>query len=144
MEAYFVRYWEIIVSPYYYNLWTGFFGNGLGTATRAGSALGGGYGGAELSWSRPVLENGFCVGVLFLAWRIWITKDLLLLCIKAVKKGNYLAIFIFGAAGPVLLFGILGQPTNLGFAAFGGGLCLAAAKIRRPFRSSGIICYWSK
>jgi hypothetical protein len=132
MEAYFVRYWEIIVSPYYYNMWTGFFGNGLGTATRAGSALGGGYGGAELSWSRPVLENGFCMGVLFLAWRIWITKDLLLICIKAVKQGNYFSIFLFGAAGPVMMFGILGQPTNLGFAAFGGGLCLAAAKIRNP------------
>ena len=132
VEAYFVRYWEIIVSPYYYNIWTGFFGNGLGTATRAGSALGGGYGGAELSWSRPVLENGFCVGVLFLAWRVWITKDLLLICIKAVKQGNYLSIFLFGAAGPVMMFGILGQPTNLGFAAFGGGLCLAAAKIRNP------------
>jgi len=127
IEAYFIRYREIIASPYYYNKWTGFFGNGLGTATRAGSALGGGSGGAELSWSRPVLENGFCVGVLFLAWRIWITKDLLFLCVKAVKKGNYLAIFIFGAAGPVMMFGILGQPTNLGFAAFGGGLCLAAA-----------------
>jgi hypothetical protein len=132
IEAYFVRYWEIIVSPYYYNMWTGFFGNGLGTATRAGSALGGGYGGAELSWSRPVLENGFCVGVLFLAWRVWITIDLLLICIKAVKNGHYLAIFIFGAAGPAMMFGILGQPTNLGFAAFGGGLCLAAAKIRNP------------
>jgi len=127
MEAYFIRYREIIASPYYYNKWTGFFGNGLGTATRAGSALGGGSGGAELSWSRPVLENGFLVGILFLAWRLWITKDLFLLCLDGVKRGKYLAIFIFGAAGPVLLFGLLGQPTNLGFAAFGGGLCLAAA-----------------
>jgi hypothetical protein len=72
------------------------------------------------------------MGVLFLAWRIWITKDLLLICIKAVKQGNYFSIFLFGAAGPVMMFGILGQPTNLGFAAFGGGLCLAAAKIRNP------------
>ena len=127
MEAYIIRYREIISSPYYYNKWTGFFGNGLGTATRAGSALGGGSGGAELSWSRPVLENGFLVGILFLAWRVWITKDLFLLCLDGVKRGNYLAIFIFGAAGPIMMFGILGQPTNLGFAAFGGGLCLAAA-----------------
>ena len=127
IEAYFTRYIDIIVSPYYYNMFTGFFGNGLGTATRAGSAIGGGSGGAELSWSRPVLENGFLVGILFLAWRVWITKDLFLLCLDGVKRGNYLAIFIFGAAGPVLLFGLLGQPTNLGFAAFGGGLCLAAA-----------------
>lgn len=127
IEAYFKRYTDIIMSPYYYNMFTGFFGNGLGTATRAGAALGGGYGGAELSWSRPVLENGIIMGSLFLLWRIWITLDLLIVCIRAVNKGNYLAIFLFGAAGPILLFGILGQPTNLGFAAFGGGLCLAAA-----------------
>ena len=131
IEAYFIRYWEIIVSPYYYNMWIGFWGNGLGTATRAGAALGGGYGGAELSWSRPVMENGFCIGILFLAWRLWITKDLLMICISRVKEGEYLSIFIFGAAGPVLLFGLLGQPTNLGFAAFGAGLCLAAAKKRK-------------
>ena len=127
IEAYFTRYIDIIVSPYYYNMWTGFFGNGLGTATRAGSALGGGVGGAELSWSRPVLENGLLIGIFFIAWRIWITKDLLLISIKAVKRGSYLSIFLFGAAGPVLLFSPFGQPTNLGFAAFGGGLCLAAA-----------------
>ena len=127
IEAYFKRYTDIIMSPYYYNMFTGFFGNGLGTATRAGAALGGGYGGAELSWSRPVLENGIIMGSLFLLWRIWITMDLLIVCIRAVNKGNYLAIFLFGAAGPILLFGILGQPTNFGFAAFGGGLCLAAA-----------------
>lgn len=131
IEAYFNRYWEIIKAPYQYNKWTGFFGNGLGTATRAGSALGGGFGGAELSWSRPVLENGLLVGVLFLAWRVWITKDLLTVCIRGLKKGNYLGIFLFGAAGPVLLFGLLGQPTNLGFAAFGSGLCLSAAISRR-------------
>ena len=127
IEAYLTRYIDIIVSPYYYNMWTGFFGNGLGTATRAGSALGGGSGGAELSWSRPVLENGLLVGIFFILWRLWISKDLLLISIKAVKRGSYLSIFLFGAAGPILLFSPLGQPTNLGFAAFGGGLCLAAA-----------------
>ena len=128
ITAYFNRYYEIIIAPYYYSLFTGAFGNGLGTATRAGSALGAGTGGAELSWSRPVLENGFFVGLLFILWRIWIFKDLLLVCINSVTKNSYLAIFLFGAAGPILLFSPLGQPTNLGFAAFGGGLCLAAAK----------------
>lgn len=127
IEAYFIRYYEIIMSPYYYNMWTGFFGNGLGKATRAGSALAGGMGGAEISWSRQVIENGLLIGGLFIVWRIWITKNLLITCIQAVKRGSYLAIFLFGAAGPILLFGLLGQPTNLGFAAFGSGLCLAAA-----------------
>jgi hypothetical protein len=129
IEAYFVRYWEIIQSPYQYNKWTSFFGNGLGSATRAGAALGGGYGGAELSWSRPVLENGLLIGIFFILIRLWITKDLFQLCIKNVKRGYYLPIFIFGAAGPILLFGLLGQPTNLGFAAFGGGICLASTRL---------------
>ena len=127
IEAYFKRYSDIFLAPYYYNMFTDFFGNGLGTATRAGAALAGGYGGAELSWSRPVLENGFLIGSLFLLWRVWITKDLFIICIHAVKRDSYLAIFLFGAAGPILIFGLLGQPTNLGFAAFGSGLCLAAA-----------------
>ena len=127
-EAYFNRYYQMLVAPYYYSMWIDWLGNtGLGGATRAGSALGGGIGGAENSWSRPVIENGLIVGGLFIFWRIWITKDLLISCIQAVKRGSYLAIFLFGAAGPILLFGLLGQPTNLGFAAFGSGLCLAAA-----------------
>jgi hypothetical protein len=134
IEAYFTRYLDIIIAPYYYNMWTGFFGNGLGSATRAGSALGGGMGGAEISWSRQVLENGLLVGGLFILWRLWIFKDLMMACIKGVKRGSYLAIFLFGAAAPIILFSPYGQPTNLGFAAFGGGLCLAA--LNQRFSSS--------
>ena len=117
----------MLVAPYYYSMFTDWFGSGLGTATRAGASLGGGSGFAENAWSRPVTENGVFIGTLFIAWRLWVTKDLLLSCIDAVKRQCYLAIFLFGAAGPILLFGLLGQPTNLGFAAFGSGLCLAAA-----------------
>jgi hypothetical protein len=128
VEAYFNRYIQMFLAPYHYGLWVDMLGfNGLGGATRAGAALSGGYGGAENSWSRPILENGFFVGTLFIAWRAWMTKDLLISCIRAVKRGSYLAILLFGAAGPILLCGLLGQPTNLGFAAFGSGLCLAAA-----------------
>jgi hypothetical protein len=134
IEAYFVRYRDIILAPYYYNMWTGFLGNGLGKATRAGSALGGGFGGAEISWARQVLENGLLVGGLYILWRIWIVKDLMLACISGVKKGSFLAIFLFGAVAPILLFSPLGQPTNLGFAAFGGGLCLAS--LNQRFSSS--------
>jgi len=130
IEAYFNRYWQILAAPYYYSLWTDWFGTGLGTATRAGTALGKGLGGAEISWSRPIIENGLLVGLPFILWRLWMGIDLLKLCIKGIQKGNYLAIFLFGAAGPIILFGLLGQPTNLGFAAFGGGLCLATARAK--------------
>ena len=134
IEAYFTRYYDIIVAPYQYNKWTDFFGNGLGTATRAGSALAGGIGGVEISWSRQVLENGLLVGGLYILWRLWIFKDLMMACINGVKRGSFLAIFLFGAAAPIILFSPYGQPTNLGFAAFGGGLCLAA--LNQRFSSS--------
>ena len=137
IEAYFNRYWEMISAPYYYNKFTDWLGNdGLGSATRAGSELArrfgsGGWGGAaEISWARPILENGLVIGSLFIFWRIWVAIELLKACIRSIKRGNYLAIFLFGAAGPIIMFGLLGQPTNLGFAAFGGGLCLAAARAR--------------
>jgi hypothetical protein len=126
IEAYFNRYLAMISAPYSYS-WTENFGYGLGSATRAGSALGGKFGFAENSWARAILEGGVFWGSLFILLRIWMTKDLLISSIRAVKRGSYLAIFLFGAAGPILLFGLLGQPTNLGFAAFGSGLCLAAA-----------------
>ena len=131
IEAYFNRYYQIITAPYHYSLFIDLFGNGLGSATRAGSMLGGTYGFAENSWARAITENGVIIGSMFLLWRVWVTKDLLGCCIQSVKKGNYLAIFLFGAAAPVLLFGLLGQPTNLGFATFGSGLCLAASLSRK-------------
>jgi hypothetical protein len=138
-EAYVQRYWEIFSAPYAYNQFTPWLGfEGLGSATRAGSELarrfgsGGLSGGAEISWARPVLENGIILGALFIIWRIWLTVDLLKACIRAIHRGNHLPIFLFGAAGPVLLFSPLGQPTNLGFAAFGSGLCLAAALAKKP------------
>ena len=128
VEAYFNRYHQILVAPYYYSMWIDFFGNGLGTATRAGAALAGGYGGAEVSWARQIMENGAVIGGLFILWRIWMAKDLLQASLRSIKKANYLPILLFGAAGPIIAFGLLGQPTNLGFAAFGCGLCLASTK----------------
>lgn len=127
VEAYFKRYQDMVMSPYYYSQWIGFWGSGLGMATRAGATLAGGVGGAEIGWSRQIIESGPLVGCLFIVWRIWIIKDLLLTCLQSIKKGHYLCIFLWGASAPILLFTPLGQPTNLGFATFGCGLCLTAA-----------------
>ena len=128
VEAYFKRYADIIQAPYYYSQYVGFFGNGLGMSTRAGAALAGSFGGAELSWSRHVLENGAFIGGLYILWRLWIVKDLMLACIRSIKAMNYLPILLFGAAAPIIAFSLFGQPTNLGFAAFGCGICLASTK----------------
>ena len=107
VEAYFNRYYQIITAPYHYSFFIDLFGDGLGTGTRAGSLLGGGFGFSENSWARAITENGVIIGSLFLMWRVWVTKDLLNCCIQSVKKGSYLAIFLFGAAAPVLLLDYL-------------------------------------
>lgn len=133
VEAYFMRYWDIISSPFKslnFQSLEGWLGSGIGSGTRAGAALGKGIG-YELDWDRHIYENGAVLGIAFILIRFWITRDLLYVCVSAIKKNSYLAILLWGASAPVIFFGILGQPTNLGFAAFGGGLCLAAAK-RRP------------
>ena len=115
--------------------WVDFFGvEGIGSATRAGTALAAKFGIStsigfvETAWSQPIIENGMIIGCAFLFWRIWMTKDLLIVSVKSINKGNYLPIFLFGACGPILLTGLYGQPTTLGFAAFGTGLCLATTK----------------
>ena len=120
---------EILLVPLDYGKFD-IFGNGLGSATRAGSIFGG-YAWSENAWRRAFMEGGLFFGFTFIIWRILITKDLLMLCIKAVKRNNHLPIFLFGATGPILLLGILGQPTNLGFVVFGAGLCLASCKSKK-------------
>ena len=134
IEAYFHRYWVLIKAPVDL-LWVDFFGiEGLGSATRAGTALAAKFGiytsigFVETAWSQPIIENGLIIGGTFIIWRIWVTKDLLRLSLNSVKQGNYLPIFLFGACAPVLLTGMYGQPTSLGFAAFGFGLCLASTR----------------
>ena len=88
----------------------------------------GGYFWTENPWDRHLLENGIIIGSIFIAWRIWITKDIFKISINEINRGNYLPIFLLGACGPALLTGLLGQPTTLGFAIFGSGLCLASTK----------------
>ena len=130
IEAYLNRYWVIISSPFisidFFSI-NGLFGHGIGSGTRAGAAMGRGVG-YELDWDRHIYECGSLIGLVYIYFRFWIVKDMLYLCFSSIKRNTYLAILIWGAAAPVIMFGILGQPTNLGFAAFGGGLCIASAK----------------
>lgn len=129
VEAYFFRYMEIILAPvnmFRLDSINAILGYGIGSGTRAGSALGRGVG-FELDWARHMYESGSILGGIYVIFRLWICKDLLSVCILRIKNQSYLSILLWGAAAPVIAFGILGQPTNLGFAVFGGGLCLAAA-----------------
>lgn len=80
----------------------------------------------EGEWGRVVLESGPILGLAFLAWRSVLTIKLGLFSIKHLKRGEILPIMLYCAGFLSLLNGQFGQPTNLGFACFVCGLCLAA------------------
>ena len=131
VSAYFQRNRQIILSPFRdtINSKLDLFGRGIGSGTQAGIALGApkGFFG-ENEWQRHIMESGIIVGNLFIIWRVSLAIFLLRLCIHAIKMENYLPIFIWGACSHIILWMPIGQPTTMGFAALGGGLCLAAIR----------------
>lgn len=86
----------------------------------------------EGEWGRVVLESGPILGVAYLAWRTLLTLNLGLFSYRQLKRGEILPLLIYAAGFLALLNGQFGQPTNLGFAVFICGLCLAAGNTRTP------------
>ncbi|MBC8117291.1 MAG: hypothetical protein H7062_23085 [Candidatus Saccharimonas sp.] len=106
------------------------FGRGLGMGTNAAAAMvtsGGQAFFGEGEWSRLIEESGPVFGLLFIAWRCALVFFLFRTSLNAARGNNLLPILLFGASAMFILNGQFGQPTILGFAALGGGLCLAAA-----------------
>ncbi|MDE0821572.1 MAG: hypothetical protein OSA95_10645 [Opitutales bacterium] len=140
VSAYFQRSRHIILSPLRDTINSNFdlFGRGIGAGTQAGVALGApkGFFG-ENEWQRHILESGIIVGNLFIFWRVSLALFILRLCIRAIKMENYLPIFLWGSCSHIILWMPIGQPTTLGFAALGGGLCLTAIR-SRPMAKSNI------
>lgn len=79
-----------------------------------------------------LLEAGPIAGLVFLVFRLWLTIRLGSFSWRAARTGNLLPPLLFGASGTTLAIGQWGQPTALGFAVFGGGLCLASVKRPQP------------
>jgi hypothetical protein len=108
-----------------------FLGYGLGIGTNAGANILTGHSMfllTEGEWSRVVLESGPLLGLAYIFWRVALTARIGWECIKSLKLGNLLPLFIFSAAFLSMLNGQFGQPTILGFAVLGAGLALAATK----------------
>jgi hypothetical protein len=80
----------------------------------------------EGEWGRVVLESGPILGLAYLAWRTILTFTLGLFAFRQLKEGAILPLMLYCAGFLSLLNGQFGQPTNLGFAVFVCGLCLAA------------------
>lgn len=110
---------------------TPFFGYGLGLGTNAAAGmLAGGertFLLAESEWPRVVKEGGPVLGLAFLFLRVGIAIYLGLSALAALRRENPLAVLLFSSSFLLVMNGQFGQPTALGFAVFGAGLCLAAA-----------------
>ncbi|MBL63052.1 MAG: hypothetical protein CMI30_06530 [Opitutae bacterium] len=135
IQEYFIRNYEIAKAPFTASFEAPLFGYGLGAGTNAGGALLelGTLAMGESEWQRNIYESGPIIGNLYILWRIGLFIAILKITLKALRnEGNTLPLLLFGAAGPLVLMGQIGQPTTLGFATFGAGLCLAATRIERP------------
>jgi hypothetical protein len=86
----------------------------------------------EGEWGRVILESGPILGLAYLAWRTILTVKLGLLSFRQLKHGQIFPIMLYCAGFLSLLNGQFGQPTNLGFAVFVCGLCLAAGNTKTP------------
>lgn len=107
-------------------------GAGLGVGTNVGArVLSGEYGFllAEGEWARCVLELGPMFGLIYLFTRLAITISVFLAAVHSAREGNALPLLLFGACGQLMLAGQFGQPTTLGFAVLGSGLCLACRNV---------------
>ena len=110
------------------------FGYGLGIGTNAAAGLLSGqrgFGLAEGEWARVVKEGGPIFGLAFLLLRISIAFYLGWSAMVAFGRSppNPLALLIFSSCFMLVLSAQFGQPTALGFAVFGAGLCLAATNV---------------
>jgi hypothetical protein len=85
---------------------------------------------SEGEWGRVVLESGPILGLAYLVWRTMLTFTLGLFSYRQLKRGEILPIMLYCAGFLSLLNGQFGQPTNLGFAVFVCGLCLAAGNTK--------------
>ena len=84
----------------------------------------------EGEWGRVVLESGPILGFAYLLWRTLLTVKLGLFSFRKLKEGEIFSIMLFAVGFVPLLNGQFGQPTNLGFAVFVCGLCLASANTK--------------
>jgi hypothetical protein len=107
------------------------FGYGLGIGTNAGANILTGHSMfllTEGEWSRIVLESGKFLGLAYIFWRVALTGYIGIICIRVLKLGNLLPLFLFSAGAVSMFNGQFGQPTILGFAVITLGLTLAATK----------------
>ncbi len=130
------RFLEGFTEPFAQFYTTPLLGYGLGMGTGAGAALMNRTGEfllAEGEWARVILESGPILGLAYIICRLLLVAWLGWICFRVVSySGNILPLLLFGACALIILNGQFGFGSTLGFAAFIGGLCLAACRTESP------------
>lgn len=112
------------------------FGVGLGVGTNVGSHLLTGISGfllPEGEWGRLAFESGPFLGLAIILLRVAIGVITFRQSVKSLRRGDILPMLLCSACVLNIVSGQWGPPTSQGFAAFGGGLILAACR-RSPGR----------
>ncbi len=125
------RYLGGLTAPFDVVSITPALGFGLGRGTNAGAVLMGKQGSfmlAEDELPRIVMESGPILGFSYILLRLAIIGYLGFVAFAALGRENPLPVLLFFYVTPLMLTGQFGQPTTLGFAVIGAGLCLAAAR----------------
>lgn len=124
------RIWMDFSGPFIHNQFDP-VGVGIGAGTQGGGQMlvgERGFHGGEGEWWRLLFELGSILGTFFIIMRFWLTVKLGLCGWRMLAAANPLPWFFFLACGFLVLNGQWGQPTSLGFAIFGAGITIAAAR----------------
>ncbi len=108
----------------------GYSGFGTGFSTNVGQMLltsQVGFGASEAEWGRLFFDNGYILGGLLIAYRVALTGSIVLVALRAWRRGLPLSLVFASTCFIGLLEGQWGQTTTLGAAVIGAGLTLAAA-----------------
>lgn len=133
-----IRYLDDFRQPWYMLQYVPIVGLGIGLGTNVGAKIISGQVGFYLSeseWCRIIFESGPILGVLFILYRVGLFISIGTTVFRACSKQNALPIILFSAIGLLLLSGVWGPPTQLGFSVFASGLALAACN---PYRFNAI------
>ncbi|MBC7882516.1 MAG: hypothetical protein H7Y37_14425, partial [Anaerolineae bacterium] len=87
---------------------------------------------AENEWPRVIRESGPFLGTAYLLLRILLVFWMGRMTLRSAAQDNVLPLMIYSACFQAIFSGQFGQPTELGFATFAGGLCLASMQIPLP------------
>jgi len=116
-------------------------GHGTGLGTSVGSQLTIGervFLGAEGEWGRLIWESGPILGIGLILYRTWLAFGIGLTSFKALRRGEFLGILLFGACAFNLVQGQWGVTNVQGFACLEAGLALAACRRVGPLLAKSI------